>query len=219
MLPGEIRNAIYWKVLTPKDPYGLFHAIPLFGAQPALSRVNKQIRAESLSIYYAENCFELDIQVRDDYNSRVIGCGIWYTDFCNCIDVFAPPQGPRRRIQGPMRHVRELIVGIRFGDWRTWQASFNISGGRCKRLSGWRLGGDETNWADLLGIVTLVKDRMDAVSISYRMKPNAQQLLVRVLWLLGLVFKSNVWTRVSLSREVFPTNRYLFWDLETESNS
>lgn len=214
MLPGEIRNAIYRELVTPEDPFGLFNEIALFGAQPALSRVNKQIRAESLSIYYGENYFRLDIQLSDDYSDLAFVYQIRYPDFCHCMDVFAPPQGRTRRIGGPMHHVRELVVDIMFGDSSPWMVSFNgdffpwkarftISRAKFKMLSmysGFRLGGDETNWADLLGIVTLVKNRMDAEPISYRMKPNTQQRLVRVLGLLGLCFRSNVWTHVTLSR-------------------
>ncbi|KAI7774085.1 hypothetical protein LA080_009288 [Diaporthe eres] len=170
LLPGEIRNAIYWKLLAPKDPHGLINAIPLFGAQPALSRVNKQIRAESLSIYCAENELRMEIQGRSG------------------------------RIGGPMRNVRELVVYIIFDDFRTWKASFDISGGRYKRLGGWRLGEDETNWSDLLGIVTLLNNRVNAVPMSYRMQLETQQHLDRIMWLLGLRFSPNLFTDVTLSR-------------------
>ncbi|KUI63013.1 hypothetical protein VP1G_10131 [Cytospora mali] len=52
-LPPELRNYIYRLALVQPATTDL--AAP----QPALTRVNKQVRAEALSIYYAENKFSL----------------------------------------------------------------------------------------------------------------------------------------------------------------
>ncbi|KUI72140.1 hypothetical protein VM1G_07431 [Cytospora mali] len=52
-LPPEIRNDIYRLALVQPT------TTDLASPQPALTRVNKQVRAEALSIYYAENKFSL----------------------------------------------------------------------------------------------------------------------------------------------------------------
>lgn len=157
--------------------------------------MNKQIRAESLSIFYAENLFRLIIDLENDHDNFFLT----YGNFCNFMDMFATPQGRCRHIQGPMRHVRELYVHLRFGI-STCRASFSTSAYRHNNLFGRRFGGDETNWTDLLAVNTLVKDMIDSVRAwNSRIKPNTQRRLVHTLWLLALSFSSDPRTFVKVS--------------------
>ena len=60
-LPAEIRNRIYEHAL-PQDamlllPGACTHQSVTSAVQPALTRVCRQVRAEALPVFYAENCF------------------------------------------------------------------------------------------------------------------------------------------------------------------
>lgn len=55
-----------------------------------------------------------------------------------------------------------------------------------------RLGGDETNWADRLGIVKLVEERLKPAPFCYQCRLNTQQRIFDVLWLLGLTLSSDL---------------------------
>lgn len=66
-LPPELRNVIYRLVLVTFDNKGgLF---PVFLTQPALTRVNRQIRKETLGIFYAENKFAMNIHILDPWKT------------------------------------------------------------------------------------------------------------------------------------------------------
>lgn len=54
---------IYREALAPTMPSGL-KPIVLTLAHPPLARVNKQLRAESLPIFYGENHFYINIKAR-----------------------------------------------------------------------------------------------------------------------------------------------------------
>lgn len=80
-LSGELRNRIYRSACTSEDPVRIVatkrdtsHSkIPKFSnpsTSPPLAMTNKQIRHEVLSIYYAENCFNLiNIQIGDSHRA------------------------------------------------------------------------------------------------------------------------------------------------------
>ncbi|KAG8156520.1 hypothetical protein KVR01_013624 [Diaporthe batatas] len=54
-LPGEIRNEIYWEVLG----WDVDRRGSRLGDQPAITRVNRQVRTEALRIYYNYSAFEV----------------------------------------------------------------------------------------------------------------------------------------------------------------
>ena len=65
-LPAELRNRIWEQVIVKEGPISLAPASDLAdgeeletGAQPALSRVCRQIREETLPMFYAHNIFRL----------------------------------------------------------------------------------------------------------------------------------------------------------------
>lgn len=98
-----------------------------------------------------------------------------------------------------MRHIRDLDVDITFSI-RTCPGRLNtIQVGHNTQFHP-QLGGDETDWADRLGIVTLVKERMGPAPLCYRCKLNIQRRFVKVLWLLGLSYSSGLRVFVSMSR-------------------
>lgn len=80
-LSGELRNRIYRYACTFADPIRIVATkrdtshtkIPTFSnpsTTPPLAMTNKQIRREVLSIYYAENCFNLiDMQIGDSHRA------------------------------------------------------------------------------------------------------------------------------------------------------
>lgn len=57
-LPPEIRNKIYYDALITRTQAHWYSS----AVQPALTRVNRQLRAEALPIYYRENIINFDIQ-------------------------------------------------------------------------------------------------------------------------------------------------------------
>ncbi|KAK5123755.1 hypothetical protein LTR85_002391 [Meristemomyces frigidus] len=59
-LPAGLRNHILTLVLTPGDPDTSYALCGKFcSGQPPLALVNRQLRSETLPIYYAENIFQL----------------------------------------------------------------------------------------------------------------------------------------------------------------
>lgn len=130
-LPGEIRNIIYKQYLNlleqmhnkTGDRYYLTH---VFDAQPALTRVNKQIRAESLPLYYAETNFRLDVHIRDDYTaddmwmltklaypSDQIYKSISVDDLYKAIEMFAPSHGKNTHAGlSHWRHIQNVNAEI-----------------------------------------------------------------------------------------------------------
>ncbi|KAK7914057.1 hypothetical protein PG985_011760 [Apiospora marii] len=62
-LPPELRNKIYYLALgeyeTSSDPYGPTTCTAL--APPALTRTNRQIRKETLGLYYSQNRFSFKL--------------------------------------------------------------------------------------------------------------------------------------------------------------
>lgn len=57
-LPAEIRNKIYYDALVTRTQAHWYSS----AVQPALTRVNRQIRAEALPIYYRENIINFDVK-------------------------------------------------------------------------------------------------------------------------------------------------------------
>ncbi|KAK7702636.1 hypothetical protein SLS64_009599 [Diaporthe eres] len=64
-LPAEIRNKIYRLAIVTTRPYGNDNLVSSL-VPPALTLVNKQIFAEALPIYYAENSFYLLLWAKDE---------------------------------------------------------------------------------------------------------------------------------------------------------
>lgn len=197
MLPGEIRNSIYRNYfdVTKLRPIYAGAWVDLFSAQPALTRVNKQVRAESLSIYYAEKHFVLEIYLSDHrpiddrYKMR-------YADFCRVMDVFGPAKDQSRTGSSPLRYIRNLNL----------QIVVDLNPERCSVIFGktrrtdmsycGRLGGDETDWADRTAVREIVKQwarrvpRGHPQCVKYS---NVQERLIHVLWLLGVTISSEIW--------------------------
>lgn len=63
-LPGEIRNRVYEFCLVPRDADG--SPKPVSPYQPALTRVNRVVRSETLELFYAINKFKVYMKVFDD---------------------------------------------------------------------------------------------------------------------------------------------------------
>lgn len=109
-LPGEIRNKIYRLVLVQHP--GLWaceHLIPSL-ALPALTLVNKQIFAEALPIFYAENTFYLLLWAWGEGPS-----GQDPTDFhrfTRMVEYFGRPTTSTKD-QNPMRYIKNIVVQIR----------------------------------------------------------------------------------------------------------
>lgn len=61
-LPGEIRNRIYFYVLHDDWPYIPYRFHQHGQPQPGVTCVSRQLRTESLSIYYAVNSFSLCLE-------------------------------------------------------------------------------------------------------------------------------------------------------------
>lgn len=59
-LPPEIRNRIY--ALIPHQAWLSVNSAPAKLKQPALAAVNRQLRAESLAVFYSQNKFVLDLR-------------------------------------------------------------------------------------------------------------------------------------------------------------
>ncbi|KAG6364202.1 hypothetical protein INS49_005800 [Diaporthe citri] len=193
---------VYRDLLGPKFKHDEIISVPLQRAQPAITRVNKQLRAESLSIYYAENSFWLEINLQEDYTSYMGTTG--YFNFCHYVERFAPAQAQSRGIQNPLHHVRDVDAGIRVGPYTAFArcARFEKKPDRDFRgNTGWwgltvgRLGGDEIDWADRTSVDALVKQWMDALPGSE--EQDAQERLIHVLCQLGVNLRPDSTTLVS----------------------
>jgi hypothetical protein len=127
-LPAELRDAIYEFALTSSKPTVTFQLDKYQkdsyaqAIQPALTRVSRQIRAESLPVYYACNDF------------------ILHTDPTKCIDA-------RRWMECISAHIlklRRLEVWVRYvpltNDRATSQGALGISMYRDVAKGCWRVG-------------------------------------------------------------------------------
>ena len=75
-LPAEIRNYIYELALVEDSPIVIDPALKKAQAsQPPLIRVSRQIRQETLSLFYSKNTFEFDISSKG-YNAEE-GHSLW----------------------------------------------------------------------------------------------------------------------------------------------
>lgn len=193
-LPGELRNMIYQAHFQLPERMIEFGDKLLFRAQPALTRVNKQVRTESLSIYYSERTFLLRVHLGDDravYDQHEMG----YADFCRMMRAFEPAEESDRADSGHFSRVSDLRVRIRLGLSRP-RAIFGSVGRRWLPLLR-RVGEDDTDWADQKGVGTLVWRWMRKENILGCAMPETQERLVQVLRLLALRLNSDVWTFVA----------------------
>ncbi|KAK3080483.1 hypothetical protein LTS18_000937 [Coniosporium uncinatum] len=61
-LPAELRNKIYKLAVTTREPNSHRTAfLAQHAHQPAITKASRQIRAESLPLYYSENTIEVDL--------------------------------------------------------------------------------------------------------------------------------------------------------------
>jgi len=77
-LPAELRDAIYTLALVDDEPIYISlpePARPLSLREPALLAVNRQIRNETLPIYYGTNIFEPRSSVTTENFLRLLGSG------------------------------------------------------------------------------------------------------------------------------------------------
>lgn len=207
LLPGEIRNMIYRNLLGPKFDHDKIISISLFKTQPAITRVNKQIRVESLSIYYAENRFWMVVFLQNDYSAYLDTDDIDYVDFCHSMKKFAPAQAQSYGIQNSLRLICDLeaIFYLESNTTFAFTAKFEKKSDRDTRsqpdwwgLTGGRLGGDKTDWADRTTVDALVKQWMEALPDDCGSPSDDQERLIHVLWLLGVNLTSDSTTLVSI---------------------
>ena len=56
-LPKELRNDIYFRVIRQGCVFVIYHYDPVPLREPAIAAVCRQVRTESLSIFYGNNTF------------------------------------------------------------------------------------------------------------------------------------------------------------------
>lgn len=161
---------VYRVFLGPKFHHDWIFKVRLSRNQPVITRVNKQIRAESLSIYYAENSFWLEVDLRDDHLAYLGSIG--YVDFCRFMENFTPAQAHIPGIQNPLHHIRNLEATFILETYifLTRVARFEKKADRAFKncspdsvgVTGGRLGGDDTGWADRTSVDALVKQWFEA---------------------------------------------------------
>lgn len=205
LLPGELRNMIYRVLLGPKFDHGEITRIPLSRNQPVITRVNKQIRAESLSIYYAENAFRLEVDLRNDHFGYPESMG--YFNFCRFMERFTLAQGQSSGIQNPLRHIRDLEAKFFLKTFHMFKrvARFQKKADRdfmnCRPgsvgVTGGRLGGENTDCADRTSVGALVKQWFEATPDNCGSSPNVQERFIHAVCLLGVNLRSDSPTSVS----------------------
>lgn len=176
--------------------------IRLFGPQPAITRVNRQIREEAGSIYYAENHFSLDLWLERDYvryNSQSSHVG--YVEFCRDIGTFAYDQLRIPHIQEPLRHIRKFDAHIHVCRFPGFVLDLRFSKTEhlkfeqilfCIR----RLGDDDTEWADMTSVAEGAKLWTEELFPHERPSRRTQGRLIHALWLLGTHLSSSSTTWV-----------------------
>lgn len=159
-------------------------------AQPAITRVNKQVRAEALSIYYEENTFYVQINLTSTYHS--IRPSLAYKDFCKIIRNLTPYRAQSPGIGYPLRHIRsfqaEILTqfepdGILWSSFHTVKFAKGEAREFMTEESFRTLGGDETDWSDLTSVDALIKQWMQSEFPDSR--PEIQEQLVHILQILG----------------------------------
>lgn len=200
---------IYRDLLGPRfDDDDNIISISLFRSQPTITRVNRQIRAESLPIYYAENRFCIEVNLVEDEYCGFSEAEIDYVDFCDFIQGFTPAQAQSAGIQNSLRHILDLRANI--------SVETNVALGSVARFAkipeiefwseaDWwdleddRLGDDETDWTDRTSVRALIKRYMEALTWECSSPTYAQDSLMHVLWLLGVNLTSDSTTLVSIT--------------------
>lgn len=111
-MPAEIRNEIY-RLAFVRTPQSYRNGLTEFIfslAPPALTLVNKQIFAEALSIYYAENNFYLLLSAKDDGLSDQDP--FLFHRFTRMIEYFGR-QTTSPTDESPMRYIKNIVVQIK----------------------------------------------------------------------------------------------------------
>lgn len=197
---------IYRYLVGPKFHDDKIISLSIFRSQPAVTRVNKQIRAESLSIYYAENRFWMAVSITHFYRAFLHPRAISHIKFCDNMKRFIPAQARIAGIRTSLSHIRDFRAEIYLENYSSGQnvAIFekvpDISawkGTEWRRQTAERLGGDETDWADRLSVYELHKEWTDAIPYAFRSPATLQNYLSYVLWLLGVNLTSDSTTLVS----------------------
>lgn len=213
---------IYWEQLKRRkySDNSSFDERPLFlfGAQPALTRVNKQIRAESLPIYYAANRFRAHIFLNNSI-PHSYPYVMRYQDFCRAAAAFTTTRKRGRDTPGHLCHMPDLEVeieipikrrgissGLRmFLDARICSVIFSKSkrpherDAYGSRLNGEYIGGEDTDWADREVVDALVKQWVGSRPCPSPYPKITPERLVRVLWLLGVNLGPGKWASVGFS--------------------
>ncbi|KUI72139.1 hypothetical protein VM1G_07430 [Cytospora mali] len=71
-LPGEIRNMIYREALGEPPPWSVgSKSFEFDHVQPPLARVNRQVRVESLAVYYGENTLCVQVRSMEDHSRTI----------------------------------------------------------------------------------------------------------------------------------------------------
>lgn len=205
-LPDEVRNMIYRDLVGPKFHDDKIISLSIFKSQPAITRVNKQIRAESLSIYYAENKFWMAVSITHFHRAVLHVRAINHIKFCDNIKRFIPARARVAGVQTSLHHIRDFRAEIYIENYSSGQnaAIFekvpDISvwrGTEWRRQTAHRLGGDETDWADRSSVRELIAEWTGAIPHAFRSPGTLQNYLSYVLWLLGVNLTSDSTTLVS----------------------
>lgn len=207
LLPGEIRNKIYRYLVGPKFDHDEIISLSLFRTQPAMTRVNKQIREESLSIYYGENRFWVEVYLEDEDDGYLDIDDIDDLYFRDSIKRFAPAQAQSAGIQNSLRHIRDFEAKFHVATYKALESVAKFEkrpDGEFRSETDWwllagdRLGDDDTDWADRTSVDALVKQCMEALPFELSSPPGVQRRLIYCLWLLGVNPTSDSTTWVSL---------------------
>lgn len=170
-LPAEIRNIIYREALSPTMPSGLKQVV-LTLAHPPLARVNKQLRDESLPIFYGENNFYINIKARSTQRPLgqrfCRGLGFPFERYVAMFEAFSAwgSGGPGTSC---IRHVKSIRIHYDHcsQDRTTPSVSFHLGAPRPGIPRGWpsrrtRICEGVADWADLAAVRAALLGEMDA---------------------------------------------------------
>jgi len=142
-LPGEIRNKIYSLVIPTRQ------TLLLSKPQPQLALVNRQLHAEVLAAYYAQNTFVLPLATRR-LETHLLRLGFGNSDACvlrhlRSIDVFVERGWLVERMVREKRAIGLLHLNIRIAwDGESFEVgSVAVAGGEIREAVGRVMQRDE----------------------------------------------------------------------------
>lgn len=170
-LPAEIRDIIYREALVPRTPKGIKEPVCTL-AHPPLARVSKQLRAESLPVFYGENQFFINIdalhtqQVFLKDRRREVDAA--YQRYVATFEAFSA-WGSGAPGTSCIRHIKDISVIYRqYLDWDQAPSIGFLMGARhpgalCSELPGRvRICQGIEDWGDFAAVRTALLDEMDA---------------------------------------------------------